>query len=56
MRNNFEAPNSDDYGWDSKGMVEWVHNPFPNEMKMITKCGSEREESNGIVRLTHESI
>ena len=36
MRNNFEAPNSGDYGWDSKGMVEWVHNPFPDEMKVIT--------------------
>ena len=56
LQNNINAPSFSGYGWDSEGMIEWVHSPFPNDMDDIffdplfdeddCKFDSECEESD----------
>ena len=35
LQSNTDAPNFNGYGWDSEGTIEWVHNPFPNDVDDI---------------------
>lgn len=66
MQSNIDAPNFSGYGWDSHGTIEWVQNPFPNDMDNIFlnplfgeddyESGSECEENDDIVRLIHKNI
>ena len=56
LQTNINAPNFSGYGWDSKGLIEWVHKSFPNNMEDIFfdtlfgednfESGSECEESD----------
>ena len=66
LQSNIHAPNFRGYGWDSKGTIEWVHNPFPTIRmiyfsilyltKMITNLVANERRAMMIIRRTHENI